>query len=315
LARPSGTSFAIRSVIVAHPRRIVSGAIYLVTRRCYQRTFRLRPSPQTNAIFAYCLALALLKTGVRLHAACVMSNHHHLVVSDPSGRLSDFLRELHRLSAKAINASQGQWENLWSAEPCNAVRLVTDEDVRDKIAYVVANPVAAGLVSEPGEWPGFSMWGDRSVRAVRPQVYFGEDSSCPADIPLQVELPPTYTEQGDSRVQWFARARSAIAAKVAAAHQAMQAAGRAFLGANVVRSASFAQRAKSYEVKGKIIPTFAAGVRAVRDRLRKIERAFRGAYRVAYADWRSGLRETVFPFGTWGMAVFHGARVEAVGPE
>jgi hypothetical protein len=29
------------------------------------------------------------------------------------------------------------------------VRLVTDEDVEDKIAYVVANPVAAGLVQQP----------------------------------------------------------------------------------------------------------------------------------------------------------------------
>jgi hypothetical protein len=58
-----------------------------------------------------------------------MSNHHHLVVTDPRGVLPEFLRELHRLTAKAINASQGQWENLWAAEPCNAVRLVTDHDV------------------------------------------------------------------------------------------------------------------------------------------------------------------------------------------
>jgi hypothetical protein len=56
-------------------------------------------------------------------------------------------------------------------------------------------------------------------------------------------------------------------------------------------------------------------VRLVSGRLRNIERAFRGAHRVAYIDWRSGLRETVFPFGTWGMVEFHGARVEAVRPE
>jgi hypothetical protein len=40
----------------------------------------------------------------------VMSNHHHLVVTDRRGALPDFLRELHRLTAKAINASQGQWK-------------------------------------------------------------------------------------------------------------------------------------------------------------------------------------------------------------
>ena len=83
-----------------------------------------------------------------------MSNHHHLVVTDVRGVLPDFLREFHRLTAKAMNASQGQWENLWAAEPCNLVRLVTDQDIEDKIAYVVANPVAAELVKQPEHWPG-----------------------------------------------------------------------------------------------------------------------------------------------------------------
>jgi REP element-mobilizing transposase RayT len=107
---------------VAHPRRIIRNETYLITRRCYQRTFRLRPSPETNQAFMYCLAFAMKKTGVRLHAACAMSNHHHLVVTDPNGLLPDFLRELHRLTAKAINAVQGQWENLWAATPCNVPR-------------------------------------------------------------------------------------------------------------------------------------------------------------------------------------------------
>jgi REP element-mobilizing transposase RayT len=126
------------------PRRVVPGTTYLVTRRCYQRTFRLRPSPETTHILAYCLGLAVEKTGILLHAVCFMSNHHHMVVTDPLGTLPDFLREVHRLTAKALNAAQGQSENLWSAEPCSAVQLADDEDIIDKISYVAANPVAAG---------------------------------------------------------------------------------------------------------------------------------------------------------------------------
>jgi hypothetical protein len=38
---------------MAHPRRVVPGETYLLTRRCYQRTFRLRPCAQTNGIFLY----------------------------------------------------------------------------------------------------------------------------------------------------------------------------------------------------------------------------------------------------------------------
>src|SRR4051812_41347670 len=155
----SGASFARAPRIVAHPRRVVPDETYLITRRCYQRTFRLRPCAETNRIFTYCLAFAMQKTGVVLHAACVMSNHHHLIVTDPNGVLPDFLRELHRLTAKAMNAAQGEWENLWAAEPCNVVRLVTDDDVEEKIAYVIANPVAAGLVKKPDEWPGLMVWG------------------------------------------------------------------------------------------------------------------------------------------------------------
>jgi hypothetical protein len=44
------------------------------------------------------------------------------------------------------------------------VRLVTDQDVEDKIAYVVANPVAAGLVEHPEQWPGVLLWGESRRR-------------------------------------------------------------------------------------------------------------------------------------------------------
>jgi REP element-mobilizing transposase RayT len=188
LDRAFGTPLAQRTGM-AHPRRVVPGETYLITRRCYQRTFRLRPCAETNRIFLYCLAFAAERTGVVVHAACVMSNHHHLVVTDTRGVLPEFLRELHRLTAKAINASQGQWENLWAAESCSAVRLVTDQDVEDKIAYVVANPVAAGLVEQPEQWPGVLLWGEKSIRVLRPSSYFREEGTCSAALELKVQRP------------------------------------------------------------------------------------------------------------------------------
>ena len=35
------------------PRQIVAGAIYLVTRRCAQREFLLKPSRTVNQVFLY----------------------------------------------------------------------------------------------------------------------------------------------------------------------------------------------------------------------------------------------------------------------
>ena len=40
------------------PRQILPGAVYVITRRCTQRQFLLRPSNLTNQVFAYSLAVA-----------------------------------------------------------------------------------------------------------------------------------------------------------------------------------------------------------------------------------------------------------------
>jgi REP element-mobilizing transposase RayT len=310
-----GTAGASRSR-VSYPRRIVIGETYLVTRRCAQRAFRLRPCAETNDIFLYCLAFAARRTGVRVHAACVMSNHHHLVVTDVRGVLPVFLRELHRLTAKAMNALQGQWENLWSAQPCNAVRLVTDEDIEDKIAYVVANPVAAGLVNAAEDWPGVLLWGEQTLQVARPRAYFAEYGTCPQTLALRIERPTAREGTAPNWDDWRGRISKSLQTKVAEASRRVAVAGRAFLGRAGVVASSFAQRARAYEARFGVIPTFAAKSEAVRERLGRIERYFRVRYRRALARWRSGPRDdALFPLGTWGMAVFHGARVDASGSD
>jgi REP element-mobilizing transposase RayT len=296
---------------VAHPRRILPGETYLITRRCYQRTFRLRPCAETNRIFLYCLAFAAHRTGVVLHAACVMSNHHHLVVTDPRGVLPDFLRELHRLTAKATNASQGQWESLWAAEPCNVVRLTTDEDVDDKIAYVVANPVAAGLVKQPEQWPGVLGWGEKTQRVTRPGSYFKEEGTCPDALTLSFERPRQLGGQPVAMREWREQVGRRIALKVAEAHRKVSEAGRQFLGRAAVLAASFAQRGQTYESRFGVIPTFAAKAWSVRVELAKTERFFRKAYREALELWREGVRHALFPIGTWWMVAVHGALAKA----
>jgi REP element-mobilizing transposase RayT len=298
---------------VSHPRRILPGETYLITRRCYQRTFRLRPSAETNRIFLYCLAFAAERTGVLLHAACVMSNHHHLVVSDPRGVLPDFLRELHRLTAKALNASQGQWENLWAAEPCNVVRLITDEDVEDKIAYVVANPVAGGLVKQPEQWPGVVAWGEKKLRVERPKSYFQEEGTCPQTLTLSFERPRSLDGRPAGLREWKERVGRTIEAKVAEAHRKVVQAGREFLGRAQVLAESFIRRAQTYEVRFGVSPTFAAKAHSVREALGRAERYFRKRYQRALAEWKQGVRAVVFPAGTWWMVVVH--KAEAAVPE
>lgn len=289
------------------PRRVVPGAYYLVTRRASQRTYRLRPHPETNQIALYCAGIAARKTHVVIHAFVILSNHHHLVVYDPFCHLPDFLRELHRLMAKALNASQGQWENLWSAEKANAVRLPTLGDVLDKIAYCAANPVAAALVDAPDKWPGVNIWLPGTTRRIaRPSRYFDPKGTMPEAVELRCESP---REMNGSTSEWCARVREAVSASVTKARQSVAAQGLSFLGAAAVMKKSFLQRARTYEKKRLLNPVLAARDVAVRRSFLRIEKAFRRAYRLALGCWRAGNRTLAFPFGTWWMAVHHHAEV------
>ncbi len=90
------------------PRQVLPGASYLVTRRCTQRQLLLTPSRTVNDVFLYVLALAATRYGIRVHAFCVLSNHYHLVVTDPGANLPAFQQFLDALVARAVNASLGR---------------------------------------------------------------------------------------------------------------------------------------------------------------------------------------------------------------
>jgi hypothetical protein len=50
------------------PRQVVPGRDYMITRRCSERRFFLRPDDDTNDAFIYCLGLAAMPSVPRLHA-------------------------------------------------------------------------------------------------------------------------------------------------------------------------------------------------------------------------------------------------------
>ncbi len=136
------------------PRQVLPGATYLITRRCASRQFFLRPSKTVNQVFLYVLAVAAQRYGVMVHTVCVLSNHVHLVVTDPQARLPAFHQLLDALVARAMNAWLGRWETFWAPDSYSAVKLLSPVDVVAKAAYVLANPVDAGLVAAGSAWPG-----------------------------------------------------------------------------------------------------------------------------------------------------------------
>ena len=48
------------------PRAIVPGRRYMITRRCSERRFFMRPDRETNNAFIYCLALAAGRASISI---------------------------------------------------------------------------------------------------------------------------------------------------------------------------------------------------------------------------------------------------------
>jgi REP element-mobilizing transposase RayT len=283
------------------PRQILPGATYLVTRRCAHRQLLLRPGKTTTEVFRYVLALAARRTGVRIHAVCVLSNHYHLVVTDPGARLPAFHQFLDSLVARALNASLGRWEAFWAPNSYSAVTLASPEDVIEKAAYVLANPAAAGLVRRGRLWPGLwtapEMIGAGATLVRRPNHFFDPTGYLPEEVELELVVPPGFDSPNAFR-EGLSVALGRHEAAAATVH-------REFLGAARVLTQRPTARPKGTERRRGLNPRVAA-----RDRWKRVEvlgrlAEFLRAYREAWLARRRGVR-AVFPPGTYLLRVAHG---------
>jgi putative transposase len=311
LVARSGTFPALPAGVTA-PRQVCPDTTYLVTRRCSERRFFLRPCAHTTATFLYVLAVAARLHQVEIHAVCVLSNHFHLLLTDRLGRLPAFMQYLDSLVARALNAALGRCEGFWSSDASySAVSQGDAEDILRKATYVLANPVAAGLVSTAREWPG--LWtapeqlGSATILAPRPKGFFSENGNMPKVAELALTLPP-----GFSSVEEF---QSAVAERLRdAEREERRTRGKhGFLGAKkVLRQSPFAQPV-SREPNRKLNPRIAA-----HDKWKRLEaitrlKDFLREYRAAWLQWRDGVRDVVFPPGTYQLRVQHGVRCSAPG--
>ncbi len=294
------------------PRQVLPGTTYLITRRCAQRELLLRPSEEVNGIFLYVLALAARRFGIQVHAFCVLSNHLHLVVTDPLARLPAFEQYLGSLVARAVNCLLGRWESLWASGSYSAVALTTPEDVVEKIAYVLANPVAAGLVERGCDWPGLwsapAQFGGAPLPAPRPATFFRESGYLPVIEHLELTPPPGFESADDFK----ARVVAALTRREEQAQAELARNGRSFAGRARVMAQDPFERPASREARRQLNPRIAS-----RDKWKRIEalsrlKEFLSAYREAWAKRRAG-GNVLFPCGTYLLRVLHGVPCESWG--
>lgn len=290
------------------PRQNIANRTHLVTRRCTQRMCLLRPDAEANQIFLYSLANAAHKTGVQILTSLVMSNHHHTIVYDPKGRISEFCHELHGMVARAMNRLRRRSENLWAREETSIVRLVDRHDVLEKMAYVAHNPVKAHLVEHTEHWPGINtidaFLRGQSVSVERPRVFFRERGKLPASLTFTCEWP--------AHLGCALEARRALRDRIdelaERARQQRVSERRTVAGRTAVLKQDFNARPSTVEGRRQMRPRIAAGERLARVAAWLAYRAFREAYREARKLWSSH-KPAVFPAGTYLLSRIPGVIV------
>lgn len=304
----SGTPFALAPPMSA-PRPVLKGATYLVTRRCSERRFFLRPSRAVNEIFLFLLAVAAERFGIRVHTFCVLSNHFHLLLTDPKARLPAFMQYLDAFVARAVNALIGHDEAFWDSSQYSAVELATPEDILREAVYVLANPVAAGLVRFGHLWPG--LWsapgvvGGEPLLAKRPKHFFREKGSFPAEASLQLTVPPGFASAEEFRRRLVAGLEEREA-ELGRKHLS-------FLGEVKIRKQRPTDRPRTKEERKTLNPRVAAADKQTRKALLERLLAFTRAYREAWLEWAEGKRKVLFPAGTYLMRVLYGVACAGAG--
>lgn len=285
------------------PRQVVEGSFYLITRRCTQRMFLLRPDEATNNAFLYCLIEAAQRYDIELLMVCAMSNHYHSVIYDRCGRYPEFLEHFHKLLARSQNCLRGRWENMWATEQASVVKLVTRDAVVDKIVYTATNPVKDDLVERVHHWPGVNslaafMSGKR-LRATRPTHFFRPDGPMPEAVELALTIPESLgtpaamLEEVERCVLSVERERADARVRT----------GVRILGRRAVLKQRWSDSPKTVEPRRTMNPRVAARNTWARVEALSRNREFDIEYREARRAWSLGL-EALFPMGTYWLRRF-----------
>ena len=99
------------------------------------------------------LGLACEEHGCRVHAYVFMTNHVHLIISpDSADGLGLAIQSLGRRYVPYFNRSSGRTGALWERR-YRATLVDTDRYLLACYRYVELNPVRAGMVTDPGDYP------------------------------------------------------------------------------------------------------------------------------------------------------------------
>lgn len=300
------------------PKRRLPGTAYFLSPTCDRKEFRLKPTPETRAAFAFTMVEAANRHGVDIIAVMQMSSHYHAVVYDRLGRLSEFLRDFHGVLGRFGSARDDvRNTKFWSAEETEAVEIGDMDTLVSCTAYALANPTKDFIVERPEEWVGamtpVGLLGTGRGRVFqRPKRFFDAAGTTSEGVMLASDYPWEFEELLPSE-KFRERVKAQVEAYVAEAKAEVAAGRRKFMGLKAAMELSFwhsVKRAASADEKHSARPRRRAAA-AEKGRLTAMLEellAFRRAHRRAWEAFRQGVHDVMFPAGSWLVWRFYGGR-------
>lgn len=137
---------------MSRPIRIeFSDALYHVTARGDRRE-DIFEDDEDRQIFLSTLEQVITQCNWLCHAWCLMDNHYHLLIQTPDGNLSKGMRQLNGVYTQSSNRRHRRVGHLFQGR-FKAILVDSDAYLLELTRYVVLNPVRAGMVKKPHDWP------------------------------------------------------------------------------------------------------------------------------------------------------------------
>jgi putative transposase len=134
------------------PRFILPG----VPQHVIQRGHNREPcfyAPEDYQYYLQALKVAVDANGAKLHAYVLMTNHVHLLATPMTEHaIPHCMQDLGRKYVKYMNAAYQRTGTLWEGR-YKASLVDTDAYLLSCMRYIELNPVRAGMVVHPGDYP------------------------------------------------------------------------------------------------------------------------------------------------------------------
>jgi REP element-mobilizing transposase RayT len=149
------------------PRIDVPGVLYHVITRGNNRQALFRTDKDRERYLTI-LADSQLRFDIRVYAYTLMPNHVHLLLELTRGRLAKCMQVIQQRHAQYINRKYSRVGHLYQGR-YRAIVCEKDRYLAALVRYLHLNPVRAGLVRDPGDYPWTShmdYMGHRTNRVV-----------------------------------------------------------------------------------------------------------------------------------------------------